>query len=339
MTGNATMETAADRGAAPYSRILGFGAYRPERVITNDEVTTWIDTSDEWITTRSGITSRRFAGPHETLEMMGAASGAKALAAAGVAPDRVDCVIACSATHLRQVPGMAPEVALRLGARGAGAFDLSVGCAGFCHGLGIADALVRAGTATHVLVVAAERLSDITDRHDRSLAFLLADGAGAAVVGPADRRTMGPVVMKSDGTQLEALTMTRDWGEFRDDPTLPPPFLRMDGRRIFRWAGEELAPLCRRALDRAGVPVDALAAFVPHQANLRITELVASVLGLPDKVVLADDIRVAGNTSSASIPLAVEALRESGRVGTGDLALMVGFGAGLACAAQVVELP
>lgn len=322
-----------------HARILGVGAYRPERSVDNAEVCALINSSDAWVQSRSGIRTRGFAGPHETLEMMATAAAGKALAAAGIEPADVDCVLVSTISHLRQLPGMAPDLAVRIGAGGVGAFDVSAACAGGCYGLALADSMVRGGNADHVVVVGAERMRDIIDAEDRSLAFLFADGAAAWVVGPSDEPGIGPVAWGSDGDSLDALTMTRTWGEFRDDPALPSPVLYMDGRRVFRWTAGEIAKVCQAALDKAGVTAADLGAFIPHQANLRITEVLANDLRLPEHVAIADDVVTSGNTSSASIPLAMEALLSSGRASSGDLALLAGFGAGLAYAAQVVVLP
>ncbi|WP_188190211.1 beta-ketoacyl-ACP synthase III [Nonomuraea sp. SYSU D8015] len=327
--------------AAPrtHSRILGVGVHRPRRVVTNREICEWIDSTEEWIVDRSGIHYRRFAEKDETLDVMAVSAARRALQHAGVGAAQVDCVVLASMSNLVQTPPLAVRVADDLGAVRAGAFDVSAACAGFCHALAIAGDMVSTGQARHVLVIGAERMTDIVDPADRSIAFLFADGAGAVLVGPSDVPGIGPVVRGADGSSREALRMNTSWGAFRGDPTLPPPMMKMDGRRVFRWAVEHMVPAGRRALELAGVTADDLAAFIPHQANLRMIEILAARLKLPGHVSVADDIAHSGNTSAASIPLAMEALLSGGRAPHGGMALLMGFGAGLNYAGQVVLLP
>jgi 3-oxoacyl-(acyl-carrier-protein) synthase III len=328
------------RTAEPaYGRIMAVGTYRPLRRVSNREVCGRIDSTEEWIESRSGIRSRRFAGPQETLCAMAVAAGREVLSRAGLAPDAVDCVVVASMSNLVQTPPLAVVVAHELGATAAGAFDLSAACAGFCHALAVADDMVRAGSARHVLVIGAERMTDIVDPHDRTISFMFADGAGAAVVGVSPRSGIGPAVRVSDGGCREALRMNTTWDRFRADPSLPYPAMKMDGRRVFRWAVEQVVPAARRALADAGVTLADLVAFIPHQANLRMIEVMVDRLGLPGHVAVARDVIDAGNTSAASIPLAMARLLEEGAAPSGGPALLVGFGAGLNLAGQVVLLP
>ncbi|MGN2635545.1 beta-ketoacyl-ACP synthase III [Nocardia takedensis] len=334
----------AQTTGAEHTAILGLGVYRPERVVTNDEVAGPINSSDEWIRTRSGIRTRRFAGPDETIQTMSVAAARGALESAGVAVDQVDCVIVATSTHLLLTPAAAPPIATDLGMNGAAAFDISAGCAGFCHALAIASDLVRAGTAKNVLVIGVEKLTDTINPADRSTAFLFADGAGAVVVGPAEQQGIGPTVWGSDGTQSHAIRQDKNWLEFFaeiDEKGLAAvrPYLTMEGTAVFRWAAHSLEKVCRDAIDRAGLDTDDLDAMIPHQANGRIIEIMARVLKLPESCALADDIAETGNTSAASIPLAMEALLRTGRSKPGDTALLIAFGAGLSYAAQVVTLP
>lgn len=322
-----------------HTRILGVGAYRPVRVITNDEIAARIGSSDEWITSRSGIRTRHWAGPDETLADMSAVAGGKALAEAGVAPDQIGCVLLATSTHFRQLPAGATEIADRLGIRGAAALDVSAACAGFTHALALASDMVRAGTADHVLVIGAERMSDLLDHDDRGTAFLFGDGAGAVVVGPSDTAGIGPVVWGADGSKADVITQTVDWRRLRDDPGHRFPALTMQGPAVFRWASYTMAEVAAEVLERSGVTAGDLAALIPHQANLRITDAMVRALKLPDTVAVARDVVDTGNTSAASIPLAMERLIGDGRVTTGGLALLIGFGAGLSYAAQVVTLP
>jgi len=316
------------------ARLLGLGTYKPRTVVGNDEICRHIDSSEEWIQTRSGIRERRFAAPDETLVAMGATAAEKACGNCGVAVQDIDCIITASMSNLVQTPPLAAVIGSELGAVRAGGFDVSGACAGFCHALGVAAGMVATGEAEHVLVIGAERMTDIVDPTDRTIAFLFADGAGAAVVGPADTPGIGPTVRGADFASVEALRMNGAWGG-----TGLRPVMRMDGKRVFRWAVGEVIPACRRALSAAGVDVADLGAFVPHQANLRMIEIMADRLGLPDSVAVAQDIVTSGNTSAASIPLALAALLDADPARSGSPALLAGFGAGLNYAAQVVQLP
>ncbi len=316
-----------------HARILGVGAYRPARVVTNEELCLRIDSTDEWIRTRTGIANRRFAEPDETVVDMGTLAAGKALAAAGVAPEHVDCVILATFTHTHHTPGGAPDIAHRLGTGPAAAFDLSAACAGFSYGLALANDLVRTGSARNVLVVGSEKTSDYVDLDDRSTAFLFGDGAGAVVVGPSDEPGIGAPAWGSDGAHFEAITVpvTRTVGV--------TPVLQMQGQAVFRWAVTSMAPVARRALELSGLTMDQLNAFIPHQANARIIDAIVKALDLPESVAVSRDIVDTGNTSAASIPLAMEAMLAAGEVRSGDTALLLGFGAGLVYAGQVVVLP
>lgn len=330
--------------AGPRSaKILGIGTYRPIRVVTNDEVAGPIDSSDEWIRLRSGIRRRRWAGPDESVLDMAEDAAKVALARSGVSAEEIGCVLVATISHFKQTPAAASQLAHRLGAVNAGAFDISAACAGFCYGLAMANDFVRGGSASKVLVVGVERMMDMIDVQDRSTAFLFADGAGAAVVGASTEPGIGPVIWGGDGGQADAITQERSWTEWRDElATNPPshyPPLRMKGQAVFRWATTAMADVGHRAVKAAGMTVDDLDVFVPHQANNRITDALAGSLGLADRVVIARDIEEQGNTSGASIPLAMEALLESGEAKSGDTALLLGFGAGLSYASQVVTLP
>lgn len=327
-----------------HTAILGLGVYRPARIVTNEEVAGPIDSSDEWIRTRSGIRTRRFADASETVQSMSVAAAKGALESAGVAVDQVDTVIVATSTHLMLTPAAGPQIATELGMNGAAAFDISAGCAGFCHALALASDLVRAGTAGHVLVIGVEKLTDTINPRDRSTAFLFADGAGAVIVGPAEEQGIGPTVWGSDGTQSHAIRQDKDWLEFFaeiEDKGLDAvrPYLTMEGTAVFRWAAHSLEKVCRDAIDRAGLATEDLDAMIPHQANGRIIEIMARVLKLPEHCALANDIEETGNTSAASIPLAMEQLLRSGQSKPGDTALLIAFGAGLSYAAQVVTLP
>jgi 3-oxoacyl-[acyl-carrier-protein] synthase-3 len=329
---------ATDKGAA-YAAMLGVGSYRPSRVIPNADIVDAIDSTDEWIQQRSGIKQRRFATPEETVQMMSVAASRKALDRAGVAPEQIDCVIVATVTHLLQTPAIATAIAYELGTDQAAAFDISAACAGFCHGLALADQMVRGGGAGYALVIGVERLSDLTDLADRGTAFIFADGAGAAVVGPSETPGIGPVVWGSDGEQFDLIRQKEDWRDIiaMDRPVLP--YLTMQGNPVFRWASFTMAKVAHQALDRAGISVEDLDVFVPHQANMRIIDAMARAMKLPERVAIARDIADQGNTSAASIPLALDRMIDEGQATSGDTALLIAFGAGLAYAAQVITVP
>ena len=333
-----TAPIATAHGAA-HTAILGIGGYRPSRVVTNEEICQHIDSSDDWIRTRSGIIERRFAEPHETVQLMSVEASRTAIERAGIAAAQIDCVIVATVSHLMQTPAVAPLISEELGATPAAAFDISAACAGFCHGVGMGSDMVRCGTAKYVLVIGVERLSDITDPTDRGTSFIFADGAGAVVVGPADVEGIGPMVWGADGSKFDLIRQNETWIDVLNMEHAEMPTLRMDGNPVFRWASYEMAKIAGEALDRAGMTVDDLDVFVPHQANMRIIDAMARALKLPDDVVIARDISHQGNTSAASIPLAANALLESGEAKSGDTALFIAFGAGLSYAAQVVTLP
>ncbi|MBY8863683.1 ketoacyl-ACP synthase III [Nocardia sp. CA2R105] len=329
---------------AEHTAMLGLGVYRPARVVTNDEVAGPIDSSDEWIHSRSGIRTRRFASDAETIIEMSAAAGRGALAAAGISPEHVDCVIVATSTWLLLTPAAAPQIATALGMNHPAAFDISAGCAGFCHALAVGSDLVKGGTAKYALVIGVERLTDTVDPTDRGTAFLFADGAGAVVIGPSDEPGIGPTVWGSDGTQHRAIRQDKDWMEFfaeidEKGPDAVRPYLAMEGTAVFRWAAHSLKTVCLDAIDRAGLTPADIDAMVPHQANGRIIEIMSRELKLSQDTALANDIEHTGNTSAASIPLAMEALLRSGETKPGADALLVAFGAGLSYAAQVVKLP
>jgi 3-oxoacyl-[acyl-carrier-protein] synthase-3 len=322
-----------------FSRILAIGGERGELVVTNDDIAGPIDSSDEWIRQRTGIVTRRRAGADKDVLDLAEAAANKALEAAGLTGADIDVIILSTITHMHMTPSGAAILAERIGATPAAAYDVSAACAGYAYGIGQADALVRSGLARHVLVIGAEKLSEIIDPTDRSISFLLGDGAGAAIVGPSDTPGIGPTVWGSDGAKATAIRQTHSWTELREDPSLGWPTLRQDGPTVFKWASFQMAPVAEKAMAEAGVTAEDIQVFIPHQANMRIIDQMKKQLGLPDTVVIARDIAETGNTSAASIPLAAERLLAEGQAKSGDLALQIGFGAGLVYAAQVVVLP
>jgi 3-oxoacyl-[acyl-carrier-protein] synthase III len=326
------------RTGAAHARIWGIGGYRPERVVTNDEICENIDSSDQWIRERTGIITRLYAAPDETVVDMGSAAAGQALKAAGLTASQIGAVIVATATHPYQTPAAAPMVADRIGATPAAAFDISAACAGYCHGIALANDMIRGGSAEFVLVVGVEKLSEFTDKTDRGSAFIFGDGAGAAVVGPSDFPGIGPTVWGSDGSRWKAISQRSSWIEMRDRD-IDWPAITMEGPAVFRWAVWDMAPVAQAALDQAGIKADDLDAFIPHQANMRIIDALVKQLKLPADLAVARDIADTGNTSAASVPLATQRMLDSGEVPHGGLALQIGFGAGLVYAAQVVVLP
>ncbi|HET8879030.1 MAG TPA: beta-ketoacyl-ACP synthase III [Arthrobacter sp.] len=339
------------------TRVLGVGAYRPSVIVTNDDVCQWIDSSDEWIRQRTGIVTRHRAPADVSVIDMAEGAAREALERAGVEASELGAVIVSTVTHPYATPSAAASLTDRLGATPAPAFDISAACAGYCYGIAQADALVRSGAAKYVLVVGAEKLSDVIDNTERTISFLLGDGAGAVVIGPSDTPGIGPSVWGSDGSKWDAIGMTHSMLDIRDfaaggkhDSALSDeeaavteaalwPTLRQDGQTVFRWAVWEMAKVAQQALDAAGVKAEDLAAFIPHQANMRIIDEMAKQLKLPETVKVARDIAEAGNTSAASIPLATHRLLQENPELSGGLALQIGFGAGLVFGAQVIVLP
>lgn len=314
--------------AATGTRILGLGHYRPSRVVTNaDLIAMGVDTDDDWIRSRVGISERRYAEPDETVVDMAEAAGSKAIASSGVGVDDVDLVLVATCTMPTPVPAAAPQLATRLGIHAPGAFDVNSGCSGFVYALNAASSAVLAGQARNVLVVASERFSGWLDYSDRTTCVILGDAAGAAVVGVADEPGFGPAVWGSDGAQVDAVAIDETTRTFRQE-----------GQAVYRWATSTMAPIAVEACERAGVRPDELAAFVPHQANLRIIDAIAKRLGVPDAIV-ARDIVTSGNTSAATIPLALSRMVERGEIPSGAPVLLLGFGSGLAYAGQVVLAP
>jgi len=322
------------------SQILSVGGYQPARVVPNSEIVDRIDSTDEWIQQRTGIESRRFAAPDESVIDMATKASQQALDRAHLTMADIDTVIVATITYPFQAPSAATALVAALGNPKAAAFDINAACAGFCYGLGMASDFVRSGTSKHVLVVGVEKLSDFTDPDDRATAFIFADGAGAVIVGPSERPGIGPTVWGSDADSRDAIVMNPSWNEFRNDAQgVKWPNISQQGQAVFRWAVFSMSKAGLRALEAAGVTPDQLDAFIPHQANVRIIETMAKEMKIPEKVIIAQDIRTSGNTSAASVPLAMSALLAEHPELHGGLALLIGYGAGLVYAGQVVQLP
>ncbi|MBG0718095.1 beta-ketoacyl-ACP synthase III [Microbacterium paulum] len=321
-----------------HTRIYAYGAARGEKIVPNDDLVGPIDSSDEWIRQRTGIVTRTRANAETTAIELSTDAAAEAIARSGVDPADIDAVIVATISNPKQTPSVSAIVADRVGANPAAAYDVNAACAGFAYAVAQADALIRGGAAHYAVVVGAEKLSDVVDPTDRSISFLLGDGAGAVVIGPSDYAGIGPTIWGSDGSKSDAVGMNHTLVEFRDG-LAPWPTLRQEGPTVFRWAVWEMVKVARQALEAAGVEASDLAAFVPHQANMRIIDEFAKQLGLPESVVIARDIETTGNTSAASIPLATHRLLEEHPEVSGGLALQIGFGAGLVFGAQVIVLP
>jgi 3-oxoacyl-[acyl-carrier-protein] synthase-3 len=298
------------RVGSPGSRVSGLGHFRPDRVVGNDELSQIMDTNDEWIQSRVGIAERRFAAEDDSVVSMGARASAKALAEAGLQPKDIDTVIVATCSLDSPVPHAATQIAGALGIEAPGSFDINAACAGFCYGIAAADQAVRVGASKHVLVVGSEKLTDWTKPDDRATAIIFADGAGAAVVSASDEPGIGP--------------------------------FNLEGQTVFRWATTKIGPVAIRAAAAAGVSLADVDVLVTHQANLRIIEAIAKKViaaGARPDLRVGKDIVTSGNTSSASVPMALDRMRAAGQAMSGDVVLAVAFGAGLTYASQVFICP
>ena len=306
--------------------------------MTNDEIAGPIESSDEWIRQRTGIVTRVRAPEGQSLMDLAVEASNEAIAKSGIEPSEIDAVILATISFPYATPSGATMLAAEVGAKDAAAYDISAACAGYCYGIAQADALIRSGNSKYVLVVGGEKLSDFISPTDRSISFLLGDGAGAAIVGPSDHPGISKTVWGSDGANWDKVGMTGSILDFRDGKTEWPTLVQ-EGQSVFRWAVWEMVKVAKDALEASGLEPEDLTALVTHQANVRIIDEFAKQLGLPETVVVAKDIVETGNTSAASIPLAMHRLLAEDKVKSGGHALQIGFGAGLAYAAQVVELP
>ncbi len=311
------------------AKIVAVAAQRPARTLTNSELPSELEFDDEWIQARTGIISRGVASDEETLVELSAGAASKAIASAGIDPATIDLTIVATSSNPVTTPGIAPPLTNKLSLT-SGAFDLMGACAGFCYSINVAADTVRAGSARNVLLVGAERISDRMDWTDPNTCYLFGDGAGAVIISATDEADdgIGPVVWGSDGALADYIAQP-----------LGSKYLHMDGQGVYKWAITELAGIAREACEKAGIEPSQLDAFVPHQANLRIIEAVSRGLGLGPNTVVADDVKYAGNTSAASIPMALSRLKEEGRIKPGDSTLFIGFGSGMTWASQVVRCP
>jgi 3-oxoacyl-[acyl-carrier-protein] synthase III len=327
------------------SQILSVGSYRPKRIVPNSEIVDLIESSDEWIQQRTGIVTRRFADESEQLLDMAIWAAEDALKNAKLTIDDIDTVIVATITFPFQAPSAATALLQRLGNPKAAAFDINAACAGFCYAVSMAHDFIKAGTSKKVLVIGAEKITDFTDPADRATAFIFADGAGAVIIGEASDAGIGPVEWGSDADSRDAILMNPSWIDVRDNESqltkagIAWPNISQEGQKVFRWAVFSMSKAALKALESAGLTVNDIDAFIPHQANIRIIETMAKEMNIPDSVIIADDVRVNGNTSAASIPLAMDALLDQHPELHGKLALIIGYGAGLVYAGQVVKLP
>jgi 3-oxoacyl-[acyl-carrier-protein] synthase-3 len=321
-----------------HTRIYALGAARGNQVVTNDDIAGPIDSSDEWIRQRTGVATRTRAAEEQSMMDLAVEASKEAIAKSGVDPNEIGAVILATISFPYQTPSGASLLSELVGAHDAAAYDISAACAGYCYGIAQADALVRSGLCKYVLVVGAEKLSDFISPTDRTISFLLGDGAGAAIVGASDHPGISRTIWGADGSSWDKVGMTGSILDFRDGKT-PWPTLTQEGQTVFRWAVWEMSKVAKQALDAAGIEASDLSALVMHQANLRIIDEFAKQMKLPDTVVIAKDIVETGNTSAASVPLAMHRILEEKKVASGGFALQIGFGAGLTFAAQVVELP
>lgn len=312
--------------------ITGVGTYVPERIMTNKEIESFLDTSDEWVRNRTGIAERRIAAPDQAASDMAVEAGRRALEAAGVSPAEVDLIIVATNTPDMFFPATACLVQDRLGATKAGGFDLLAGCTGFVYATAVGAQFIVSGAAKVVLVIGSEVLSRILDWEDRNTCVLFGDGAGAAVLQPvpADRGILA-TRLGSDGSGGKHLDIPGGGSRI---PTTHESidqrlhYLKMNGREVFKFAVRILGKVAAEVLDDAGIKQEELDFFIPHQANIRIIEVAAKRLGLPMERVLVNVDRY-GNTSTASVPLALNEALEQGRIKDGDNVVMVGFGTGL----------
>jgi 3-oxoacyl-[acyl-carrier-protein] synthase-3 len=324
------MKLTVARGPAG-TEMAGLGHAQPRRVMDNHELEGMMDTSDAWIRQRTGIVTRRIAAEGETVKDLAIPAARMALADSAVAAGDIDLVVVATTTAAERSPNTAGRVAEALGlgrnGRGPGIIDINTACSGFEYALGLADQSIRAGSATHAIVVGAETLSAVTDWTDRTTAVLTADGAGAAIVRPSQTPRIGPVVWGSRGDMANAVRISPPSGRFWQN-----------GREVLRWALTKAPEHAREAVAAAGLSLDDIQVLAAHQANLRIVEPLAEALGLTDRIVITD-VTESGNTSAASVPLGLSKWWHAGRIPADVPALLFGFGGGFTFAGMVAMTP
>ena len=323
-----------------YAHIIGWGKFLPATVRTNDDIARMVDTTDEWVVTRTGIRERRIAAADESTATLALAAGRAALATTALDPDDLDLIIVASASPEHIFPATACLVQDALGATNAGAFDLSAACSGWIYGVALASQAIATGAIDHALVIGSETLSRIVNWQDRSTCILFGDGAGAVILGPSDEP--GGVlasVLGSDGSGGDTLSLPAGGSRLPASAETVRDGLhtiRMDGRKVFRFATRVMRQAALAAVEKAGLSMDDVALLIPHQANARIIEAAARGLNLPSERVFVNLDRY-GNTSSASVPIALCEALEEGRIRPGDLLVAVGFGAGLTWGATAIR--
>jgi 3-oxoacyl-[acyl-carrier-protein] synthase-3 len=331
----------SERRIVRYAHIAGWGKYVPSKVVTNQDLARTVDTSDEWIITRTGIHERRIvASTKETTATMSIAASKDALEMAGLAPEQLDLIIVATATPEYSFPATACVVQDALGAENAGAFDLSAGCSGFMYGLAMGAQAIASGVHSRVLVIGAETLSRIVNWHDRETCVLFGDGAGAVVLeGGEQPGGVLSTLVRSDGSGGELLMLPA--GGSRQPPTMDTVamglhYIKMNGREVFKFATRVMDKAARQVVADAGLTMQDVDIVIPHQANMRIIQAAARALEMPiDKFYI--NLDKYGNTSAASIPIAMCEAVDAGRIKPGDHVVMVGFGAGLTWAAAVIQ--
>ncbi|MFJ7592113.1 beta-ketoacyl-ACP synthase III [Streptomyces sp. NPDC097617] len=309
------------------SRVLSFGHYQPSRVLTNADLEQMVDTSDEWIQSRVGIRTRRVAAEDESVSDMATKAAERALAHAGLTGADIDFVIVATCTALDRSPNTAARVAAAVGAQAPAAIDVNTACSGFPHAMALADQSIRTGSATKALVIGVEKLTDFADWTDRTTCVLVGDGAGAAVVVASEEPGISPVVWGSVPEMGQAVRIEA-----------PSNTFAQEGQSVYRWATTALPKVALEVCERAGVKPEELGAVVLHQANLRIIEPLARKIGAVNAVI-AKDVVESGNTSAASIPLALSKLIERGEIEKGSPVLLFAFGGGLSYAGQIINCP
>ncbi len=324
----------------PFASILGTGCYLPPKILTNADLEKRVDTTDEWIVSRTGIRERRMAAPEEHVSDMASKAAEKALAAAGLRASDIDAILVATLTPDYTWPAAACLIQRKLGATQAYALDISAACSGFVYALSLAEGMIAAGNAKYVLVIGAEKLTSLVDWTDRNTCVLFGDGAGAAVVGPVQaHRKILATHLGSDGNAVELLYQP-------GGGTLCPAsiksieekqhYLKMNGKEVFKFAVRVMVEASEAVMKKAGLELKDVSLFIPHQANIRIIESAADRLGLPpDKVFINLDRY--GNTSAASVAIALDEAAEQGRIKQGDKVVLVAFGAGLTWASAALE--
>lgn len=322
------------------TRIIATGSYVPEKVLTNFDLEKMVDTTDEWIRSRTGISERRIAAESEATSDLGSAASQEALKKAGLTPDSIDLILVASITPDMFFPSTACFIQDKIGARNAAAFDVLAACSGFIYGLSMADSFIRTGTFRNILLVGAETLTKITDWKDRNTCVLFGDGAGAVVLrGEEGDSGILSTHLYSDGSLWGFLNIPGGGSRnpaTAQSVTMGLHYIKMNGNETFKVAVRSLEQACRDALSRNGLDISQVDLFIPHQANYRIIQAVVSRLKLPlEKVYL--NLERYGNTSSASIPLALDEAVSAGRVKSGDLILLSSFGGGMTWASAVIR--